>query len=104
MTLKFHSLESPSGETAEISGSARGMQRQAFVLLVSQSREFLLSRKRHIRRAAFPQQNRIVVTVPGNTRFYLVLHQRSALQSACRIQAESGSSRSRSSAAAVSMI
>jgi hypothetical protein len=44
VTLKFHSLEFPSGETEEISGSALGMQRQALrgeVSGLNQGKRFL---------------------------------------------------------------
>lgn len=115
VTLKFHTLEFPSGETEEIDGSALGMQRQALRGEVSgqnHGKRFLtraltgvgtiaafavggrgmsggidnsillrervasnvaLAGEQEMSRLAY-QQN-IVVTVPANTRFYVVLHQ-----------------------------
>ena len=114
VTLKFHALEFPSGETEEIDGSALGMQRQALRGEVSgqnHGKRFLtraltgvgtiaafavggrgmsggidnsirlmervasnvaLAGEQEMARLAY-QQN-IVVTVPANTRCYLVLH------------------------------
>jgi hypothetical protein len=118
VTLKFHSLEFPSGEVEEIAGAALGMQRQALRGDVSgqnHGKRFLtraltgvgtiaafavggrgltggidnsillreriasnvaLAGEQEMARLAY-QQN-IVVTVPANTRFYLVLHQAEA--------------------------
>jgi hypothetical protein len=132
VTLKFHSLEFPSGETEEISGSALGMQRQALrgeVSGLNQGKRFLtraltgvgtiaafavggrglsggidnsvllreriasnaaLAGEQELARLAY-QQN-IVVTVPANTRFYLVLQERSEVQSGGRAQPEASSS------------
>lgn len=115
VTLKFHTLEFPNGETEEIDGSALGMQRQALRGEVSgqnHGKRFLtraltgvgtiaafavggrgmsggidnslllrervasnvaLAGEQEMARLAY-QQN-IVVTVPANTRFYLVVHQ-----------------------------
>lgn len=121
VTLKFHTLEFPNGETEEIDGSALGMQRQALRGEVSgqnHGKRFLtraltgvgtiaafavggrgmsggidnsillrervasnvaLAGEQEMARLAY-QQN-IVVTVPANTRFYLVLNQAEARRS-----------------------
>ncbi|MCL4841102.1 MAG: hypothetical protein KJZ79_04655 [Bryobacteraceae bacterium] len=118
VTLNFHTLEFPNGETEEIDGSALGMQRQALRGEVSgqnHGKRFLtraltgvgtiaafavggrgmsggidnsillrervasnvvLAGEQEMARLAY-QQN-IVVMVPANTRFYLVLHQTEA--------------------------
>ena len=115
VSLKFHTLEFPNGETQEIDGSALGMQREALRGEVSgqnHGKRFLtraltgvgtiaafavggrgmsggidnsvllrervasnvaLAGEQEMARLAY-QQN-IVVTVPANTRFYLVVHQ-----------------------------
>ncbi|MFN7544757.1 MAG: hypothetical protein ACK5TN_18405 [Acidobacteriota bacterium] len=132
VTLKFHSLEFPSGETEEISASALGMQRQALrgeVSGLNQGKRFLtraltgvgtiaafavggrglsggidnsvllreriaanvaLAGEQELARLAY-QQN-IVVAVPANTRFYLVLQERSEVQSGRLAQTEPTSS------------
>ncbi len=121
VTLKFHKLEFPTGETEEIDGGALGMQRQALRGDVSgqnHGKRFLtraltgvgtiaafavggrgltggidnsillreriasnvaLAGEQEMARLAY-QQN-IVVTVPANTRFYLVLNQTEARRS-----------------------